>query len=361
MRDVACGFPARAADAAAVGSKRCVERVGPPKPALLTGRLLNAMDLNLRNACVIGGSGFVGRRICSLLSASGVNVRVPTRYRQRAKEELIVLPTTEVIEADVHDPGTLRQLISEMDAVINLVGVLHDRGAPGGFQRAHAELSKKIVDACKAAGVGRYLHMSALNADVTGPSAYLRSKGQGEQHVKQADDALAWTIFRPSVIFGRDDSFLNLFAKLVKVLPVVALGSPDATFQPVFVEDVARAFVNSITNDETFGTSYDLCGPRVYTLRQLVEYVRELTGRHPPIIGLGDRLSYLQAAFMEWLPGPLMTRDNYESMKVDSVCHCDFPAAFRFRPTALEAVVPQYLARQDPRGRYQYFRARASR
>ena len=318
------------------------------------------MDLNLRSVCVIGGSGFVGSHIVQLLAAQGIVVRVPTRHAETAKE-LLVLPTVEVVEADIHDRSALPGLVAGSDAVINLVGILHERGVPGGFLRVHAELPKKIVAACRGAGVGRYVHMSALHADVNGPSAYLRSKGQGEASVKEAGASLAWTIFRPSVIFGRGDGFLNLFAQLQGLVPVVALASPDARFQPVWAEDVARAFVECILNDETVGKSYDLCGPNVYTLRELVKYVGEITGNRRPILGLNDRLSYLQAMAMEWLPGPLMTRDNYYSMKQDSVCDCPFPAVLGFDPTPIEAVVPRYLGRQDPRARYNDFRVRAGR
>jgi NADH dehydrogenase len=318
------------------------------------------MDLNLRSVCVIGGSGFVGSHVVQLLAARGIGVRVPTRYAENAKA-LLVLPTVQVEEADVHDRSTLQSLVSGTDAVINMVGILHERGVPGGFLRAHAELPKQIVAACRAEGVGRLVHMSALNADVNGPSAYLRSKGQGEAAVKEAGDAVAWTIFRPSVIFGRGDSFLNLFAQILGAVPVVALGSPNARFQPVWVEDVGRAFVDCIVNDETVGGSYDLCGPKVYTLRELVQYVGEITGHRRPLIGLSDRLSYLQAATMEWLPRPLLTRDNYYSMKQDSVCGCPFPPLLGFEPTPVEAVVPRYLGRQDPRARYNDFRIRAGR
>jgi NADH dehydrogenase len=203
--------------------------------------------------------------------------------------------------------------------------------------------------------------MSALHADVDGASAYLRSKGDGEKHVRDAGESIAWTIFRPSVVFGSGDGFLSMFAKILRFAPVLALASPNARFQPVWVEDVARAFVECILNDATFGQSYDLCGPTVYTLRELVAYVGTLTGHRRPIVGLGDRLSYLQAMVMEWLPGPLMTRDNYYSMQKDSVCNCAFPAALGFQPTAVEAVAPRYLGDQDPRARYNDFRFRARR
>jgi len=318
------------------------------------------MDINLRSACVIGGSGFIGSHIVHLLAARGVRARVPTRYRESAKE-LIVLPTVEVVEADIHAPNALGQLVAGMDVVINLVGILHERGVPGGFQRVHADLPGKIVEACRSEGVGRLVHMSALHADVNGASAYLRSKGEGEKRVKEAGESIAWTIFRPSVVFGSGDSFLSMFAKVLRFAPVLALASPQARFQPVWVEDVARAFVECILNDATHGQSYDLCGPKVYTLRELVAYVGAITGHRRPIVGLSDRVSYLQAMLMEWLPGPLMTRDNYYSMKKDSVCGCPFPAALGFQPTPVEAVAPRYLGDQDPRSRYNDFRLRARR
>lgn len=314
--------------------------------------------MEIRNVCVVGGSGFVGSHIVHLLAAKGVRVRIPTRNRERHKS-LIVLPTADVVQADVHDPATLQRLFVGMDAVINLVGILHQTGGGNNFQQVHTELPRKVVDAARASGVTRLLHMSALHASLSGPSNYLRTKGAAEKLVR--DSGLDWTIFRPSVIFGLGDSFLNLFAGLVRKLPVLLLAKPRARFQPVFVEDVARAFVGGLTNPETVGQSYDLCGPRVYTLREIIEYVARLSGRSPAIIGLGDTLSYLQAAMMELMPVKLMTRDNLDSMKLDSVCGCDFPQVFGFEPTAMEAVVPTYLSENTPRGRYRGFRIHAGR
>lgn len=312
--------------------------------------------MEITTVCVIGGSGFVGRHICHRLAAEGYRARVPTRDPERAKE-LILLPTVEVVAADVHDAGELASVIRGTEAVINLVGVLHDGRGKSGFAQAHVELARKLVTACRQEGVRRYLHMSALNADVNGPSAYLRSKGEAETIVRGS--GLDFTVFRPSVIFGRDDSFLNLFATLLKFLPVVFLASPNARFQPVFVEDVAAAFMKSLEDPASLGQRYDLCGPKVYTLRELVKYVGRTTGRARPVIGLNNSLSYGQAFAMEWLPVKLLTRDNYYSMKVDSICRCEFP--FGIRPAALEAVAPVWLALQTPRARYQRFRNRAGR
>lgn len=312
--------------------------------------------MEITTVCVLGGSGFVGRHICHQLAARGYRARVPTRDRERAKG-LLLLPTVELVEADVHDPGELARAVRGVEVVINLIGVLHEGRGRQSFAQAHGALARSLVAACRQEGVRRYLHMSALNADPDGPSAYLRSKGEAEAIVREADADV--TVFRPSVIFGPEDSFLNLFASLVRWLPIVMLGSPNARFQPVFVEDVAAAFVRSLEDVKTFGRSYDLCGPKVYTLRELVEYAGRTIGHARPVIGLNDTFSYWQAFAMEWLPVKLLTRDNYYSMKAESICHCEFP--FGIQPTALEAAAPGWLKPQTPRSRYQGYRNQAHR
>ncbi len=316
--------------------------------------------MKISSVCVIGGSGFLGNHIIHLLAAQGIQVRVPTRHRERSKK-LIVLPTVDVITADVNDPATLSRLVAGTDAVVSLAGILHER-RKGDFTHVHTELPRKIVGACREQGVRRLLHVSALGAAHDAPSEYLRSKAGGEQQIRVAQAAgIRTTIFRPSVIFGREDSFLNLFARLVRSLPVIVLASPQARFQPVFVEDVARALVLSLVDARTADLCYDLCGPGIYTLRELVEYVCRALGLERPIIPLNDPLSYLQAWMMEWLPVKLMTRDNYYSMKVDSVCACPFPGVFGFEPTPIEAAVPLYLAGNASRARNRWFRFRARR
>lgn len=306
---------------------------------------------------VLGGSGFIGRHLVARLAARGRQIVVPTRSRERAKH-LILLPTVDVVEADVHDEAVLLRLARRASVVVNLVGILHEPSR-GAFERVHVDLARKLVAACASAGVSRLLHMSALNADPQGPSRYLRSKGDAEAIVASSD--LAWTIFRPSVVFGREDSFLNLFAKLEKLMPAIPLACAGAKFQPVFVGDVASAFEAAAGNDGTLQQRYSLCGPKIYTLRELVTFVGELTGYRRPILPLGRGLSQLQARVLEWLPGPLMSRDNLASMSRDNVCGEGTLMKFGFEPTSLEAVAPTYLATAAIKSRYDDFRAQSGR
>lgn len=299
--------------------------------------------MQIKKVCVLGGGGFVGQHVVSRLCERGYEVSVPYRNINRAKH-LGVLPTVSLVEADVHDPDVLKGLLQGMDAAINLVGILHE-GKRGAFQRAHVELPRKVVGACRATGVKRLLHMSALGGDPDGLSRYQRSKGEGEALVRAAHgEDLAVTVFRPSVIFGPEDSFLNLFARLLHWTPIFPLGSSHAKLQPVYVGDVAQAYVASLNNPATFGQRYDLCGPTVYTLRELVEFVARVKGLKRTVMPLSDAMSSMQAMLLGLMPVQMLTHDNYLSLKTDAVCGCPFPEVFGIQPAALEAVAPQYLA-----------------
>jgi NADH dehydrogenase len=319
----------------------------------------------MNNLLVLGGAGFIGRHLVPRLASRGMRVTVAARRRARARH-LILLPTVDVVEADIHDDATLDELIVGRDAVINLVGILQgSRGTPYGadFAQAHVELPRRIIASCMRRGVGRLLHMSAMGADSNGPSMYQRSKGDGEAIVRACP--LNWTIFRPSVVFGPEDRFLNLFAKLARVFPVLPIGHADARFQPIWVGDVADAFANALDNRETFGKVYELAGPRIYTLRELVEFAARASGHPRRVIALPAGAARLQAAMMEMAPGePLLSRDNLDSMKVDNVASIQpyRPApelGLELRP--LEAEAPIYLDGQHPRTRFSAYRARARR
>ncbi|MDZ7736579.1 MAG: complex I NDUFA9 subunit family protein [Gammaproteobacteria bacterium] len=277
----------------------------------------------IRKICILGGTGFVGRTLANRLTRDGYELRILTRDRESRRQELILLPTTELVQADVHDPTQLRENFADCDAVINLVGILNERGRDGsGFRKAHVELTQSVIDMCRETGVRRLLQMSALNADAeNGPSHYQRTKGEAEKRVLAAESPdLHVTCFRPSVIFGNDDSFFNRFAKLLKIAPVFPLACPKARFAPVYVEDVAEAFTLALTDPDTYGKSYNLCGPHEYTLQQLAEYTAQCAGLRRIIFPLNDFLSRLQAAVFDYVPGKPFSTDNYQSATVDSVC-----------------------------------------
>jgi NADH dehydrogenase len=314
--------------------------------------------MDIKTLCIIGGSGFVGRSVADQACAAGYRVRVVTRSRLRARH-LTVLPTLEVMVADVNDEAGLARSLDGMDAVINLVGILAPRGRTT-FKSAHVDLPRRIGAIGLKQGVQRILHMSALGASTTGPSEYQRSKGDGEQAVKTGPSEIAWTILRPSIIFGEHDSFLNMFASLARISPFIPLASAQARFQPIWVEEVARCFVASLRDPRTFRQSYDLCGPRVYTLEQLVRFAATTSGHPRRILRLPQAAAQLQAFTFEHLPGKILTRDNLRSMTVDNVCKGPFPAVFGFTPSAMEAVAPGYLA-SHLRARYDQYRHNAGR
>ena len=311
----------------------------------------------LHHVLVLGGTGFVGRHLIPRLSAAGHRVTVIARRRHEARH-LILLPTVQVVEGDPLDPRELDVRMRGVTAVVNLIGILNEHGRET-FASVHAEGARKVVDACTRAGVARLVHMSAINADPAGPSLYLRSKGEAEAIV--AASGLAWTIFRPSVMFGREDAFLNLFAKLLRLFPALALAAPDAKFAPVHVGDVAHCFAHALDDDATIGQRYNLCGPNVYTLEQLVRFVGEQTGRKRPILRLGPALSRLQARLLELVPGTPMTRDNLASMQRDAVCDGPFPPVFGIAPVALETTAPAWLTDESARSRYDPLRAQGRR
>lgn len=315
--------------------------------------------MRINQVCVLGGSGFVGSAIVHKLSAAGYAVKVLSRRREGAKH-LTLLPNVQVAECDVFNDAELSMHMQSCDAVINLVGILHE-GKNVTFEAMHHDLPKRIAVLCERLGIKRLLHMSALQTSAEAPSAYLRSKAAGEAAVMVLSKKINVTIFQPSVIFGRGDNFLNMLATVVKLMPVIALAKPDARFQPIWVEDVAEAFVSSLDNVATYGKIYELGGPRVYTLRELVEFVIFVLGKKRKIVGLNDKLSYWQAYAMEKLPIKLMTRDNFYSMQVDSICNGPLAAELGIKPTAIEAVVPEYLANDTPRAAYDRFRGMAGR
>ncbi len=327
------------------------------------------------NFVVFGGSGFIGSQLVARLAATGSRVLVPTRRRERARH-LLPLPTVDLVQIDTFDSATLQRLVQGRDAVVNLVGILHGRrGRPYGadFARAHVRLPQKLAEACAACGVPRLVHLSALGADSHGPSMYLRSKGDGEAAVRADEPGLQWTIFRPSVVFGEGDRFLNLFASLQRRLPLLPLGGASQRFAPVHVGDVAQAIAASLVGArrrETIGRIYELGGPKVYTLGELARLAGAMAGvrggRGRPVIGLPHVAAVALAWLMEWAPGgPLMSRDNLDSMRVPSVPSGTLagfaPELGVARPASIEALAPVWLRRLGQQAEYDSWRTHAGR
>lgn len=316
--------------------------------------------------CIIGGTGFVGHHLINRLTHDGYTVRVPTRRRERHRD-LLVNPRVQLIEANVYEPAVLRKLFADCTAVVNLVGILNEHGHHElglGFDRAHIELPREIVEAMRASKVKRLLHMSALNAYPREEhSHYLRTKGLGEDLVHAAAaHGLQVTSFRPSVIFGPGDSFFNRFATLLRLAPgVFPLACANSRFAPVYVGDVAAAMVHALEHADSIGKHYDLCGPEVYTLAELVDYTARQIGVRRRIWRLGDPLSRLQARLLEFVPGKPFSRDNYWSLQKDSVCTQNSLSVLGITPTAIAAVVPGYLGQRTMRGGYQRLRSLARR
>lgn len=299
--------------------------------------------------CMLGGAGFVGGHLASRLASAGHNVTILTRNREHHRR-LLVLPTVRLCQGDVYDRRFLEGAIAQSDVVINLVGILNEKGRNGkGFEKAHVALVEAVIDACIATGPRRLLHMSALRADADrGPSHYLRTKGEAERLIMEKSvDNVAWTMFQPSVIFGPDDLFTLRFAQLLRLTPLMfPLARPDARFAPVFIGDVVDAFVAALNDPRSMGQRYQLCGPDTLSLREIVQFIAACLGLRRLIVGLPDGISKLQARLCELLPGKPFSFDNYLSLTVPSVCDDNGFAHLELAPRSFRNIVPTYLKRE---------------
>ena len=336
----------------------------------------------MKKILVLGGTGFVGSHVCEKLVRDGWHVTVPTRRRDHARH-LLHLPPLTVLEMDVNDESALIRALAGHDAVVNLVAILH--GTQAAFHRVHVALPEKLAKACLLSGVPQVLHISALGADAeqpeSAPSMYLRSKGQGEAVLRQAASGgvagvptgagFELTCLRPSVIFGANDQFLNLFARLQKIFPIMPLAGAQAQFQPVWVQDVASAVVQCVRPRAPGSTAawspvFELCGPEVFTLQQLVQLSGRLSGiaggRGRWVVGLPSWLGRLQARLMGLMPGkPLMSADNLDSMQVANVATGRYPGlmALGINPTALRPIAGDYLSHRSAERRLTDLRTQA--
>ncbi len=322
-----------------------------------------------KRVAVLGGTGFLGRALCECLVRAGdgggsINVVVPTRRAAHANR-VRALPTVEVRVIDVLDDKALMRVLGDCDALVNLIAILH--GSAREFEQVHAALPQRIARACHAVGLKRVVHVSALGVGGSGsggnePSDYLRSKAAGEAAWKAS--GLDVTLLRPSVMFGAEDKFLNLFAALQAVFPLMPLAGSDAQFQPVWVEDVAEAVLRCLQRPETIGQTIECTGPDVMTLADIVRAAGRWSGNARPVLPLPLAIGKLQAFAMELLPGePLMSRDNLTSTKVPNIASGKLPglASLGITPTALAAIAPGYLGHTDGRTKLDALRAVARR
>lgn len=316
----------------------------------------------MKPVLVLGGSGFVGSTLCEQLIADGdgaARITVPSRRPAHAKA-LSMLPGLELLPARHYDEPELVRLLRGKHAVVNLIAILH--GSEATFREVHVELPRRLARACAIAGVRRVVHVSSLGAAPDAPSRYQRSKAEGEAVLRAAK--LDLTVLRPSVIFGAHDRFLNLFARLQGLFPLMPLACADARFQPVWVNDVAQAIVRVLHSPQTIGATYEAVGPKTYTLRELVQLAGAWAGHPRHVLPLPAALGRLQAGLLELLPGePLMSRDNLASMAVPNVATGQWPTldALGIRPTALEAVMPEVLSRRGEATRLDGWRREARR
>ena len=314
------------------------------------------------SVCILGGTGFLGTRLAARLLKDNHRVTVLSRDRELHKH-LLVLPGLVLENCDVYDEAQLSERLRGKDVVVNLVGILNERWFGGaGFRRAHTELTRTLLLAARSANVSRLLQVSALGAAVDAPSHYLRSKGEAEKSIREHGGTLDWTIFQPSVMFGPGDTFLNRFARLLGSAPgVLPLARPNARFQPVFVDDVVDAMLRSLRGGASSRQTYQLGGPQIYTLREVVRLVAKVTGHRCWILGLPNGLGLLQAAVCDFVPGRPFSTDNYRSLKIDSVCTDDGFARLKLQPHSMAASARQYVGALEDNARLSIDRAATGR
>ena len=313
----------------------------------------------IKKIAILGGTGFLGQSLCNRLSKDGYMLKVPTRNREYNRDNLILLPNLELIETDIHNSDDLKELLIDCDAVINLVGILNEKRNNGkGFRKVHVELVKNLISICKLHGIRRILQISALGTDAkNGKSFYLKTKGEAEKLLHSNSVGIKTTILRPSVIFGKKDSFFNRFAKLLKICPFFfPLACYKTKFSPIYVLDVVEMIAKSINDPNSYNKSYQLCGPKNYSLKNLISFTSETLDLKCVIIPLNNTLSYFQARVFDFLPNKPFSTDNYLSAQTDSICECNDLFRYNIKPTAIEDIVPQYLAGYKYHSFYSMFR-----
>lgn len=306
---------------------------------------------------LIGASGFLGGHLLRTLVSGHHECIVLTRAATR-RACVGMHPGVRLVQADVHDDEVLARHFSGADAVISMAGILNEGGG-NTFQKVHVQLVEAIVAACRKAGVSRLLHVSALNAG-QGRSHYLQTKGKAEEILRTAAD-LHVSIFQPSVIFGRCDEFFNKFADMLRLAPILPLACPGSQLQPVYANDVAAVIAASLDDPDTWGKTFELAGPRRYTLKELVQWTAKTIGKRRLVIGLPRPLSAAMALVMNLVPGKPLSWDNYKSLQTDNVSSKNDFAYFHIVPRSIDLVVPDYLTGSIRQRRLQSLRRQPRR
>jgi uncharacterized protein YbjT (DUF2867 family) len=312
------------------------------------------MTIEGKRVTIFGGSGFIGRYLVRRLAAEGWVVRLAVRdpvdaaFLKTAGGVGQIVP----MRCNVRDDAAVAVAVTGVDAVVNLVGVLYEFGKQR-FDALHAEAPARIARAAAAAGVSRVVHVSAIGADPNSEIKYARTKGLGEQGLRREFPAA--TILRPSLVIGAEDQFFNRFAAMARLLPVLPLiGGGRSRFQPAYVGDVAEAIHRVLDNPATAGKTYELGGPRVYTLREMMELMLKVIGRRRCFVSIPFGLAEFQAAFLQLLPVPPLTRDQVRMLERENVVTAGMPTFqdIGIQPQAIEAILPTYLDMYRRGGRY---------
>lgn len=307
-----------------------------------------------KTVTLFGGTGFVGRYVAQMLAQRGWRIIVASRHPDRALPLKTAGAVGQVVSvfADIRDDGSVAAAVAGADAVVNLVGILFERGKQR-FDSIHGEAAGRVARAAAAAGASRFVQISAIGASADSPSSYARTKAAGEAAVRAAFPGAS--ILRPSVVFGPEDGFFNLFANLARTAPFLPLfGGGTTKFQPVYVQDVAAAVVACLEQDGTAGQTYELGGPRVYSFRELMELTLKQTGRKKRLVSLSWGMAAFEAKLFSLLPKPPLTPDQVLQLKIDNVVApgARTLADLGIQPTPAELILPSYLDRYRPGGRF---------
>ncbi len=305
---------------------------------------------------ILGGSGFIGAQLATKLSSMAEKIIIPTRDIE-SNQGLKMIPNLEIMHLDVKDDRSVNLLFDKSDLVINTIGILNEFDQDNSFDNIHYQLTKKISNCLRQNQVKRYLHISSLNADAKSSGKYLKSKGKAEDYLLSETSSFCnVTIFRPSIVFGENDSFFNKFSTLLKIFPVFPLACPNSKFMPVYVEDLTDYMISTINNVKTYKQSIDVTGPNEYTFRELIGHTLTALNIRRIIIPLNSFLSRIQARVFENLPGKLFTMDNYESLQIDSCSDKGFKGS-----SSVEDIIPQYLNIELKHKRFEKLRKKSGR